>query len=382
MDNETLEKLKEKYTVPDEKLEEIGDLIISKLTNGKTPVENPVAIIVGGQPGAGKSGLIDKTVAEMDNSVIFDLDDFRYFHPDIKEILKNYPNDLATFTIKFVNDVFKKFVFFKVIKMKYNIISQKTLRDDEIIADTLVDLDKMGYTVVVRALAVHELESKLSALERSLAVKRTVGFCRWTPIKTQDYAYNGLPLTTKHMFDSPYCDAVQIYTRNEVPVNSNLVYSKIKPSSEAKVQKSLKENPNLFLSNFGLDFYEDEVDAVLKNREKNALTCMGDIMTRIVLIRQKMDDEGKKYLEDLETLAAETFLKQNDTAEFMNNNIKLELAKEVMARKIADACGDNFNSEDENVKTLLKEEEEMNKFNTFVIDKIINKYGSEIKGEK
>ena len=64
-----------------------------------------------------------------------------------------------------------------------------------------------------------------------------------------------------------------------------------------------------------------------------------------------------------------------------NNNLKLELAKEVLARKIALRCKDGLNEADTELMNLLEEEKEMNKFNTFVIDKIINVYGKEVKGD-
>ena len=52
MNSEELEKLKKKYTVGEQKIEEISKVIYSRLVFEKTPQENPIAIIVGGQPGA------------------------------------------------------------------------------------------------------------------------------------------------------------------------------------------------------------------------------------------------------------------------------------------------------------------------------------------
>lgn len=379
MDKEELEKLKAHYEVSEEKLDEIVELIYNKMIFEKKPQESPIAIIVGGQPGAGKSGLIDKTYAELENSIVLDVDDFRYFHPDIKEILKKYPNDLATFTITFVNRIFKK-ILARLIEKKYNLIMQKTLRDDEVIYDTNIPLSNAGYTIILRVLAVSEIESKLSTLERSLAVKRTVGYCRWTPLKNQDYAINGLVPTTKAIFESDYCDLVQVYKRNEIPTNSNLIYSKAKTESKEKILASIKENKDLFVGDFGQDRYEDAVDAVVKTRYKDSMLNFNDFMIRIAIAKRVMDDEGLKYLNELEELATNYYLNQYDLSEgCMNNNIMLELAKEIMARKLAIACKDGFNPNDENIKLLLEEEKEMNKFNTVIIDKIINVYGNEIK---
>ena len=266
---------------------------------------------------------------------------------------------------------------------KYNLIAQKTLKDDEVIYDTLVQLKEAGYLVVVRALAVSELESKMSALERSLAVKNTVGYCRWTPISNQDYAYKGMLETTKHIYDSEYCDVVQIFKRNPIPTNSDLVYSKSKKSSKKAIKASLKDCKTLNLDDFGMELYEDEVDAINQTRFKNTYSDLSEIMTRILLAKQSMDDEGMKYLNELETLATNYYYKLNDLANgYMNNNIKLELAKEVMARKVADACRNGFDPENAETKLILEEEKEMNKFNPFIIDKIINVYGAEIKSKR
>lgn len=382
MDSKELEELKKKYTVSEDEVREISKLVFEKMTYGKTPQENPIMVIVGGQPGAGKSGLIDKTWAEMPNAVVLDVDDFRYFHPQIEEILQKYPNDLATFTIKFVNTMFG-IVVKELEDKKYNLIAQKTLKDDEVIYDTLVQLKEAGYLVVVRALAVSELESKMSALERSLAVKNTVGYCRWTPISNQDYAYKGMLETTKHIYDSEYCDVVQIFKRNPIPTNSDLVYSKSKKSSKKAIKASLKDCKTLNLDDFGMELYEDEVDAINQTRFKNTYSDLSEIMTRILLAKQSMDDEGMKYLNELETLATNYYYKLNDLANgYMNNNIKLELAKEVMARKVADACRNGFDPENAETKLILEEEKEMNKFNPFIIDKIINVYGAEIKSKR
>ena len=381
MDSKKLEELKQKYTATSEQIEEISALMFKRLTLGKKPAKNPVAIMVGGQPGAGKSGLIDKTLAELPNAVVLDVDDFRYFHPNIKEILKKYPNDLATFTISFVNTVFDN-VCAKIEKEKYNIIAQKTLKDDAIIYDTLNHLSDAGYAIVIRVLAVSELESKMSALERSLAVKNTVGYCRWTPINNQNYAYNGIPATCEAIYASNYCDAMQVYKRNDgIPTHSFRVYSIMKDSSKDKLEKVKKDNPELMLENFGHENYQNTVDAILKTRDKNTLKDIQLFMTRIILAKRVMDEEGLQYLNQLEQLVTDYYLKLNDMCDkmYMDNNIKLELAKEVMARKIAFACKNGFDESNSELQLLLDEEKEMNKFNPVVIEKIINVYGKEIK---
>lgn len=65
----------------------------------------------------------------------------------------------------------------------------------------------------------------------------------------------------------------------------------------------------------------------------------------------------------------------------MNENTKMEVSREIMNTMIAKACENGFDANDPVIITLLKEEDEMNKFNWEVIDKIINEYGPLIKNE-
>lgn len=61
------------------------------------------------------------------------------------------------------------------------------------------------------------------------------------------------------------------------------------------------------------------------------------------------------------------------------NNIRLEVAVEVMASKIADAINKGLSTEDEELKILVEEREKMYSGDKETIDKILNVYGPEIK---
>ena len=63
----------------------------------------------------------------------------------------------------------------------------------------------------------------------------------------------------------------------------------------------------------------------------------------------------------------------------MNDNTKIEVAREIMNALIANACKSGFNPKNKVLIALLKDEEEMEKFNFKVIDKIINKYSKFLK---
>ena len=66
----------------------------------------------------------------------------------------------------------------------------------------------------------------------------------------------------------------------------------------------------------------------------------------------------------------------------MNDNTKFELAREIMNAMLGYACRNGYNKDEKLTKTLIKEEDEMNKFNFKVIDKIIKVYGPMVKEGK
>lgn len=66
----------------------------------------------------------------------------------------------------------------------------------------------------------------------------------------------------------------------------------------------------------------------------------------------------------------------------MNNNIKLEVAIEIMASKIASMAQKGYTVEDNELINLLEEKEQMYIGNEEVINKIIKQYGKELREAK
>ena len=62
-----------------------------------------------------------------------------------------------------------------------------------------------------------------------------------------------------------------------------------------------------------------------------------------------------------------------------NDNVRLEVAIEIMASKIADMTRKGYTVESDEIKQLLKEKNEMYKGNDKIIDKILEVYGKELK---
>lgn len=63
----------------------------------------------------------------------------------------------------------------------------------------------------------------------------------------------------------------------------------------------------------------------------------------------------------------------------MSENVKLEVAVEIISAKIANLSKNGYSIQDKQMQELIKERNEMYKGNIEIIEKIINKYGPEIK---
>ena len=87
------EEILKKYKLSDEEHNQYYQTIKRIYTGGKIPVDNPIAVIIGGQTGAGKSGIIGySTKMFMDeNVIIINSDEIKPFHPQSEEIAKLYP---------------------------------------------------------------------------------------------------------------------------------------------------------------------------------------------------------------------------------------------------------------------------------------------------
>jgi UDP-N-acetylglucosamine kinase len=128
-------------------------LIRRTVTKDKIPVENPVCITLGGQPGSGKSTLYGIAQQRYSNNVVeLDCDAFRIYHPYYNEIKNIYGK----------NDVLKTNPFvFKTIDLliddlsneKYHLIIESSLNSPNSALDNGRNLPPKGYKVELHIMA-------------------------------------------------------------------------------------------------------------------------------------------------------------------------------------------------------------------------------------
>jgi predicted ABC-type ATPase len=190
--------------------------IIEELAfDGTNQQRFPQAIILGGQPGAGKSGLLDESYQEFSSHDVVKIngDDFRQFHPEIEQIIIFDESNMAVYTDPDVRSWTKR-LFDTTIETRRNVIFEGTMRESGAITNTMKRLMDSGYSVTARVMAVHARQSVAGVFQRFESQKEDNGHGRMAPLSVHDQAYQGLLETVRYIEDNKLANKIQIYNRS------------------------------------------------------------------------------------------------------------------------------------------------------------------------
>ena len=221
-----IEKILKEYKLNDEDHEYLYETIKRIWTLDKFPVENPIAVIIGGQTGAGKSGIISysQKMFEDGNVIIINSDEIKPFHPKSEEIAKKYP-ELYTKITDQESNTWTSQLFEDARNEGYNIIFEGTMKNTRVADEAIVELLKRNYTVIVRGLAVCDLESRLSIHERYEAQVATKGWGRLVVPEHHNQTYEGMPNTIQYIEEQGRYDILELFRRGKTPDSPELIYA-------------------------------------------------------------------------------------------------------------------------------------------------------------
>jgi len=184
------------------------------------PLAKPVqetpslGVVLGGQPGAGKSGLIQRAIMESEGNIItINGDDYRKYHPDYEkfqsEDIENSAAKTAEFAGKMVEAILKR-----CIDNRYNVVIEGTFRTAATPIKTLTKFKNEGYNTEVMIQTCDKALSWQSCLERFEKVKRTApNEARATRKQDHDIVVENLAKNIAEVYESGLADRFRVFGR-------------------------------------------------------------------------------------------------------------------------------------------------------------------------
>lgn len=197
--------------------------IVPALFSRAKSTDRPVAVIFGGQPGAGKSAAVDASVrelAERGGAVQIIGDELRSYHPRYAELMAQDDKTAAFYTDRDSGRWVEKAIQ-HAKELRANLVIEGTMRDGSKVAETMTSLRQAGYEIDARALAVNERLSWQGVLQRYEEQRNDRGSGRMTAPHSHRDAYEGIPVTLERIERERLADRVSLYRRGGQVIYSN-----------------------------------------------------------------------------------------------------------------------------------------------------------------
>ena len=215
--------MEKNYT--DKELELVFKKILKMYKSSYSLKENPKVFLLGGQPGAGKTGL-ENMINAKDEYISISGDDFREYHPKFKEINLEHGREASKYTQQWCGAITEKLIE-ALGKEKYNLIIEGTLRTAELPLKEARAFKKAGYEVELNVVVVKPEKSRLGTLERYETMLKQDKTPRMTPKEHHDLVVNNIGNNLEIIYNSKAFDNIKLFDRG-----NNLLYN-------------YKENPDI-----------------------------------------------------------------------------------------------------------------------------------------
>ena len=192
----------------------VQEIIIRDTTNGKYAADSPVVVILGAQPGAGKTELERITRVELGGNVVnCNADIFRDFHPQAEEIKQRFEDYYPQITAPFAQE-WNKGLREYCEANRLNYILETTFSSGPKMNETIAELQQKGYRVEIKLLAVHPKLSLLSTHVRFEEMKLKENTGRLVGKEAHDNRYYMLAPTLFVVQGAELYNKLQLYGRS------------------------------------------------------------------------------------------------------------------------------------------------------------------------
>lgn len=189
--------------------------IIELITDEIEKNNKPIAYILGGQPGAGKTTIHDMLNERYNGNIIsINADEYRIYHPKFNEIQQTYGNESVNYTGKFSGEMTEALIE-DLSDKKYNLVVEGTLRDKNVPLKTEKLLKDKGYKTELSVMVVKPEVSYLSTILRYEQMYSIGQDPRATPKENHDRVVNAIPDNLDQIYKANAFDNITLYNRNQ-----------------------------------------------------------------------------------------------------------------------------------------------------------------------
>ena len=179
-----------------------------------TPASEPHAVLLAGQPGAGKTELSTMIMKSFPygGCAFINGDDYRRLHPNYRQLYKEHGSDSVTMTSKFSSMVTEAMIA-RLSDLRVNLIVEGTGRTVEVPKITSELLSEKGYKVELAVIAARPEISLISTLLRFYHMNEGGTIPRATAREAHDKVVNCLPGNLDTLKGLPSISRITIWDR-------------------------------------------------------------------------------------------------------------------------------------------------------------------------
>lgn len=187
---------------------------LSLCCSGKSPSDQPVAVLMAGQPGAGKTSLLKQLfeLPNYQNMVHLSMDRLHSLHPDFH---KQKSERLTRSRIHEELRPVMAYLSSQCLGRRYNVVYDMIMSDPEQSLIQIKELQELGYGVEVHALSVNYLDSLLSLCNRFIVENSRGVEAQWMPLEVHDYSYYAFPESIRSIQDNLPDISINVWARKE-----------------------------------------------------------------------------------------------------------------------------------------------------------------------